>query len=817
MNLFEVEISGKLKTLEHDEFVKFIENISAKSKPDKEPIIKYLLDYTSYLSTKSAFTDIESSTFNRLIDLVLQNQYPRFDLQELNTKIQSYMNNDAFIQYIKPILKNKLTLNLSISGNQKKFTHGEVIDHVNQLEASAPQSLDLNHLEELLLGYTQYLVDEPVNLVKDFNLFKTLFSMVSQSKGLSETINLLNPIIQQQLNNKWFIQFIRPIVNERFFVAALNEVSPQDPTNADKPILILAHCQTGTRGDAVFAINLAKALTKNNHSNIIVKLKMGDYLPVPEDLLHQASNSRIRVIDDQDLRDSFKKQGVWRNEESNAYKLVIHAALIGTFDGIVSKGVPHLYMPEYNTCRQPDKTIPSVLSGIGQSQHGIFKQVIDQNLDSADSDKSKFENKSIRQYANDHQVFFSYQHAHGHLEARTPYLLFATHMAVISKDPRPTTIFCNAENINQYLSALEATAKELYPNKTFMVHFNHQDYLVPPAENVQDIIHINIQNPFPLQRQTMLSLMQTCKAQNHPIMITGDQSLSEAISMSIPCFYEAVLSDKDTLSSNLANLAKNAGLNYLPLLLGRKHLCEIRSCRGESEKWRPLYSTKEMHDFAIWYQQHHEIVTGQMEGLSQLIPDLNSVSDVVAEYFMNPSPASLARCLSNIHIDATPDLSKVPINQPNFKSENNTTSLHSKEGPPPFSTQNPEKFIKAAQILEEKSLINAFYVRDKLLFEQADKIYKSSFLSFFSNSASYDTNKGQDIKTILEHAINNKINSKYKKSTFETCVSLGWLKENEDKTISLGDNGKSTPLIAREFNTIMQANEEGSSTLRPLR
>src|SRR5438128_1129417 len=92
-----------------------------------------------------------------------------------------------------------------------KQDHASFIDYVDQFYDSADATQN-DDAKALLKTYIEYAAKHPQN--RDYNTFKKLFDLVKNKEGLETTLQYIHPIVISNLNDRAFINFIRPIVNE---------------------------------------------------------------------------------------------------------------------------------------------------------------------------------------------------------------------------------------------------------------------------------------------------------------------------------------------------------------------------------------------------------------------------------------------------------------------------------------------------------------------------------------------------------------------------------------------------------------------------
>ncbi len=86
-------------------------------------------------------------------------------------------------------------------------------------------------------------------------------------------------------------------------------------------------------------------------------------------------------------------------------------------------------------------------------------------------------------------------------------------------------------------------------------------------------ITIRLFNPFPLQHQTMLLFFAMAKHNQFPVLITGDQSLGETISLGAPFIYQ-ICRWKSTVAEQLLVLCQQQGYDKLAAFLTKTFMGE---------------------------------------------------------------------------------------------------------------------------------------------------------------------------------------------------------------------------------------------------
>ncbi len=133
-----------------------------------------------------------------------------------------------------------------------------------------------------------------------------------------------------------------------------------------------------------------------------------------------------------------------------------------------------------------------------------------------------------------------------------------------------------------------------------------------------DAIQVRMINPFPLSNTSMLTLMNESNKAQHPVLITGDQSLSEAISIGGPFLYQAMFW-KRQLEKDLIKLAAQNKLSKLSEYLELYQKFNTIMYDPETKIGSMVNLVEEIYSYYV--ANKHQII-GEYQALYNYIPNL---------------------------------------------------------------------------------------------------------------------------------------------------------------------------------------------------
>jgi hypothetical protein len=393
-----------------------------------------------------------------------------------------------------------------------------------------------------------------------------------------------------------------------------------------KPIIVLSVIEPGTMGDLSFVDKMIDSYQnqENDQPFVILLNDLGDESLKDKSLVQTLKNKvgeeNVRIIHT-DVESSEEITQSWQLREEIARskpKAIVYGPMIVDKDCAACKrlatinDVPFIVLPEYSYKYLGSNSIPT---GPGPEANGMFLGIFDENQTIHAEDEPKF-GKSLNQLENENQMFFAYLNNHSSGRGANPetfkqellsYLYFVTSTLANSDNQKPAEVFTRITP-----EIFESYIKELKQNNPyecgFEIHYNGVIHNVPGKnENYDHVVTINLSNPFPLKKETMIAVMQACKRQKNPVCATGDQSLGETISIGVPFFYQTMPWKKD--------LAKD-----LDSTTQVKNLDGVREMNKQGYTFKNLSDTDE---FAKKYNEKRDEWAAQYSTLSNHISDLH--------------------------------------------------------------------------------------------------------------------------------------------------------------------------------------------------
>ncbi|KTD37358.1 multifunctional virulence effector protein DrrA [Legionella moravica] len=393
-----------------------------------------------------------------------------------------------------------------------------------------------------------------------------------------------------------------------------------------KPIVVLSVIEPGTLGDLSFVDKMIDSYQnqENDQPFIILLNDLGDESLKDKGLVQTLKNKvgeeNIRIIHT-DMEHSEDITQSWQLREEIAKskpKAIIYGPMIIEKDCAACKrlatinDVPFIVLPEYSYKYHGSNSIPT---GPGPDANGMFLGGFKENQNIHAEDEHKF-GKSLNQLENENQLFFAYLNNHSSGRGANPetfkqellsYLYFVTSTLAHSDNQKPAEVFTRIipEIFDSYI-------KELQQNNPyecgFEIHYDGEIHHVSGRSGNDDhVVTINLSNPFPLKKDSMIAMMQACKRQMNPVCATGDQSLGETISIGVPFFYQAMPWKKD-LAKDLDTTA------------------QVKNLDGVSEMNKHGFTFKKLTDadeFAQQYKEKRVEWAAQYSSLSKHIADLH--------------------------------------------------------------------------------------------------------------------------------------------------------------------------------------------------
>jgi len=132
--------------------------------------------------------------------------------------------------------------------------------------------------------------------------------------------------------------------------------------------------------------------------------------------------------------------------------------------------------------------------------------------------------------------------------------------------------------------------------------------------------NLKIINPFPLEQKSMLILLNEAKRLNNPVLITGDQSLTEAISIGVPFYYQ-IMSWKLGLWRSLINFCERKGLKKLNDFLNNSYNKNSEVMNFDSNKYKNLEQNlvSEFSELRIHLDNLYEVLPEKIENIISVI------------------------------------------------------------------------------------------------------------------------------------------------------------------------------------------------------
>ncbi|KTD46276.1 hypothetical protein [Legionella quateirensis] len=393
-----------------------------------------------------------------------------------------------------------------------------------------------------------------------------------------------------------------------------------------KPIIVLSVIEPGTMGDLSFVDKMIDSYQnqENDQPFIILLNDLGDESLKDKSLVQTLKNKigeeNVRIIHT-DIEHSEEITQSWQLREEIAKskpQAIVYGPMIVDKDCAACKRlatineIPFIVLPEYSYKYHGSNSIPT---GPGPEAHGMFLGLFDENHTIHAEDEHKF-GKSLNQLENENQLFFAYLNNHSSGRGANPetfkqellsYLYFVTSTLAHSDIQKPAEVFTRItpEIFKSYI-------EELLQNNPyecgFEIHYNGVIHEVPGKDGHDDpVVTINLSNPFPLKKDTMIAMMQACKRQKNPVCATGDQSLGETISIGVPFFYQTMPWKKD-LAKDLDSTAQV------------KNLDGVRDMNKQGFTFKGLSDADE---FANTYNEKRDEWAAQYSTLSEHISDLH--------------------------------------------------------------------------------------------------------------------------------------------------------------------------------------------------
>ncbi|KTD63128.1 multifunctional virulence effector protein DrrA [Legionella santicrucis] len=398
------------------------------------------------------------------------------------------------------------------------------------------------------------------------------------------------------------------------------------PNVPNKPIMILAVIEPGTMGDLSFVDKMIDTYQSNGNAQSFVILlnDMGDESlkdkSIVQTLKNKVGEENVRIVHS-DSRKSEEIAQSWKLREEIANtqpKAIVYGPMIVEIDCASSKrlaainNIPFIVIPEYSYKYFGSNSIPT---GPGAEASGMFLGRYEKLQTIHVEDQQKI-GKPLIQMEKDNQIFFGYLNNHLSGPRVNPetfkkellsYLYFVTSTLVNSKNQKPAEVFTRitSEIFESYINEL----KQNNPYEcNFEIQYDGVTHNITGKDGMNDnVVKINLSNPFPLKKDTMITMMHACKRQKNPVCATGDQSLGETISIGVPFFYQTMPWKRD-LAHDLDTMAKANGLD------------------GISEMNKQGLTFKCLNDadqFAKKYNENRDEWAIQYATLSNYIPDLH--------------------------------------------------------------------------------------------------------------------------------------------------------------------------------------------------
>ncbi|OGV25695.1 MAG: hypothetical protein A3F18_01310 [Legionellales bacterium RIFCSPHIGHO2_12_FULL_37_14] len=384
-------------------------------------------------------------------------------------------------------------------------------------------------------------------------------------------------------------------------IAVMNtlQVRPTEPSNIfylyPKKVVLLTVAPSGTLGDAASAARLAKALIKRNYMvDWIIRydkpnLFISDILPLESEwpgLVIRCYQSDTyawnKIIE--------AEKTTLKNTEliisyptieflTNDYPIILR------FNKLTILASEYNFVSEYLDRRLPaSSNVHFIYTGLGvtQTQDKATQQLknisnigiylddgnqMQSNLTQINDSwiNSLFNGRNFAEYKLNNNLFFAYVNKEeNEYEDRLAHFFYLCIKKSIAENAWRTIdlVAPMSDAIQEKL--LKLVNKDSSINSILLINNVNE----PTNDNYSPtgFTKVRLFNPFPLSHPAMLACMATCKHMGNPILITGDQSLGEAIALGVLFFYQP-MPWKEDLADNLVNFAKENCLFRLYHLL----------------------------------------------------------------------------------------------------------------------------------------------------------------------------------------------------------------------------------------------------------
>jgi hypothetical protein len=404
-------------------------------------------------------------------------------------------------------------------------------------------------------------------------------------------------------------------------------MSSQTPVQNQSPLIIMAPIEPGTRGDISFVDKMIDTYKQqdSNQSFIILLHDLGDDKLADNNLVQQLKSKvgedNVRIIhSESDSSHEIAKSWKLQEEIASSKPMgIVYGPMIMNDDCATAKriaavnNIPFVAVPEYSYKYDGPNTIKT---GPGPDAKGMFLGAFEENQPANSDDIDQKIGKSMEELKSNHDVFFAYLNNHQSGRGANPetfekellsYLYFVTSSLVHNQERKPAEVFTriSPEIFEKYLHELQENNP--YDNG-FQIQYDGKEYLIPGKSGVhENIVKINLNNPFPLQKETMVAMMQACKSQQNPVCATGDQSLSETVSIGVPFFYQTMPWKRD-LAQDLNATAVANGFNGISAM---------------NSKGFTFNNLSDADGFAKEYNEHKNEWASQYASLNNHIADLH--------------------------------------------------------------------------------------------------------------------------------------------------------------------------------------------------
>lgn len=675
-----------IPNLQQDELLSLLNLLPSESSSSEFLLLQLLNDSDPTTlrqeMDKEPLPNLTSLVYEQQITFRDNQKISIFEFLIMNQKPEIYMK----LQNKIPVPLNKVNDLLCLSIKHKQFELAKIMIDLKTTDLGdwTPQNPLAMYIESLVSATDLFVVDEDL-----------LLKLAKYSeKHLQQTIE---DIIKKHASDTRIIDFVSKHRNILYPQKTNLEELSKTKSSDNRPILILCHNEPGTSGDIGFVHKLIEAYRRTEQKFIVWVDNMSVVLP--ERVLQFPCDQVDEVMQLQcsQYLQSDGKEWPLHLLSQTPLKAILYAPLFpfktviqSTNEYAKLRDVPCVLISEYGAGHKyPNQN--AINTGAALNECGLFLPDYQPHT-SSDQDNAKWGGQPITDVAKDAQIYFSYLN---NREIGDPnpakfkqellgYLCFATSAAVLSNKEMPTRIFSRITDdiFKSYLEALKARAATLFPGVQFSICYQDARYMVPdpPLDDSKKIrtMEVNLYNPFPLQHDTMIAMMQTCKEQGNPVYITGDQSLSEAISIGGPFLYQC-MSWKENSLNGLRRRAEVTGCDGLVTMLDQKNF------DGDWPK---------AHQLAQNYSTNRQLWCDQFEHFKENVPNLDDTLPMALQCIIEPGYQAVDQYLrlQNESLSTTPPLTTqqedISFIFKDFKAKMTATTTPVAPGPASISAKS---------------------------------------------------------------------------------------------------------------------------------